>query len=585
MSDTAREFLKSLAEEEKFFLSHLTKDRLGIGLLTAIKEFDHYFFHRTRNPASEESEDLFHIMRMGLPSVVSGYLGLVPEFIHPMLTFKSDDLLVQAALQMVSALGLIEQGNRMAHGALAGECDVLRVNERFYDVVLPDLMFNMEQHEAQVEKHYTRLYRAHLDAASKKAFTKTDAEHIDRLLTENVYVFRESFIGYDAHPDLDDYFFGLAAAELELQPGYDTYDWRVRFGGLTMQKYILAATFFLSLALKHERFAEALVKKVPAIRLRDVLTITKDKAELEFTLREALNRYGTAYEGFEPVTEEEARTLIRVLSVRRDNLEILSGSMAPLPFLIEFSETAWITSTSTVQLGAMRFLLDSLRYNFSKDYDRNQQGREGSMQRALQRLLGEYLPGIKCVANVKLRANGKVRTDIDFIAADEVNGTALLFQFKHQDHYGGDMKRRSTRSARLRKEFAHWISAVRTWSDESDAATFSSALQLRKDFARQKVRFVAIGRHFAHFLSTSDIRDDVVYATWIQLFDALNRMVIEKKSLDLSTLFDVLDEYMSHKKARAVELDVLDSYHLQNMSYRVRPASAAGVPIKMPGQP
>ena len=55
-----------------------------------------------------------------------------------------------------------------------------------------------------------------------------------------------------------------------------------------MQKYTLATTYFLSLAFKHERFASTLVEKAPKIRLRDVLTITSEKSELEGSMIAAL---------------------------------------------------------------------------------------------------------------------------------------------------------------------------------------------------------------------------------------------------------------------------------------------------------
>ena len=69
---------------------------------------------------------------------------------------------------------------------------------------------------------------------------------------------------------------------------YDSENEQLRFGGVTMQKYTLATIYLLSLALKHERFASTLVEKAPEIRLRDVLTITSEKSELEGSMIEAL---------------------------------------------------------------------------------------------------------------------------------------------------------------------------------------------------------------------------------------------------------------------------------------------------------
>ena len=250
--------------------------------------------------------------------------------------------------------------------------------------------------------------------------------------------------------------------------------------------------------------------------------------------------------------------------------------MAPMPFLIEHSETAWITSTAAIQIGAVDFLLNSLKHNFATDYDRYQQSREGSMQRGLRRILNNFLPGLRLVDNVRLRRDGKTLTDIDFGAIDEANGTVVLFQLKHQDHYGGDMRRRSNRASRLRKEVDHWLASVRAWLVEDDGTTIKSVLRLRKGFALQRIYLVVVAKHFAHFLSSSDLKEDVAYATWMQLIDALNRSHFEERQHTLGGLFEMLQRYMSHKIAKGFEPDEVVSYHLPTLSYRIRPATAVG---------
>ena len=45
MSETAREFLKSLDVEQRQFDSEMKLDSVGIMLLTAIKEFDFYYYN------------------------------------------------------------------------------------------------------------------------------------------------------------------------------------------------------------------------------------------------------------------------------------------------------------------------------------------------------------------------------------------------------------------------------------------------------------------------------------------------------------------------------------------------------------
>lgn len=576
MSDPARDFLKALSAEEQLLLDQGSDDQLGVGLLTAIKEFDYYHYNLVRHAPDDEAAHHFQLLRLGLPRLVASVLRAVPKFRYPTLTFQSDRALIHAALDQTAAFGFVEEGKRLGQAALAGECEIAVAGDRVFDVVLPATVFNMEQHEALVEEHYARTSREQMRSAAAAEFERTGAlAHIEALTRDSVYVFEKHYIGYESFPDLDDFFFGLAMAELQHQTGYDTYSTLTEFGGITMLKYILATAFFLGLALRHERSAEALIEKSPEIRLRDILTVTADKPELETSVLEALNLYGPTFSGFTPVTKGEVATILSVLSVRRDNLGVLSTTMAPVPFLVELSETAWITSVAGVQLGAMTFLLESLRYHFQADYDRNQQTRERSMQRNLKGMLADSMPTLKFVDNVKVRLDGRTVTDIDLAVADERDGSVFLFQLKHQDHYGADVKRRSTRSSRLKKEVGHWLESVRNWLMSVDHHQLASALQMKASFRRSQVYLVVVSRHFAHFLSSANLRDDAVYATWMQFYDAWNRHRHEQPSSGLPELFDILSRYMTHKMARGFEAESIDHYHLRNLSFRIRPASAA----------
>ena len=569
MKEISREFLNRLDIEEAHFSAQFSLDNYGLGMLTAIKEFDYYYYNFIRNERTEETELHMHLMQLGLPKVIAGILSSIPSFEYPEVTFKSNRMMILGALDWISACGFIEQGRRLAHASFAGECEIRRYNAHQFDVVMPKAIYNMEQHEAEAEQHYTRISREDSDAMVQAVFGE-EMERINKLLLENVFVFRQYYMGYDAHPDLDDFFFGLASLEIRYQSGWDTFHWKLKFGGIPILKYNLAVTYFLSLAIKHEKFAESLITKVPEVRLRDILTITTPRQQFEDDLIEALNKYGPSYEGYTPLTRDEAKTILKVLSVRRENLEILNSTMPPLPFLVEYSDIAWVTSVSTVQMSGISFLLNSLRFHFPKDYDRNQQTREGAMQRALRRLLNETLPGLTLVDNVVIRRNGKRVTDIDFAAVDDVEGTVILFQLKHQDAYGGDVRKRSNRSARLKKEVEHWLHATRAWL-EDEPSELKRALRLRKEAKCEHIYLVVIAKHFAHFLSTVDLREDAAYATWVQFFDALTRLQSESENQTLLRLAELLQRYMSHKMAKSFSLDLQDNYHLPSLSYRIRP--------------
>lgn len=134
-------------------MEKLKDDEIGLRLLTAIKEFDWYYYNYIRSEATEDLDVHMHLLQLGLPKVIAGILHGVPKFIAPVVTFKSDDSQIRDAFEFVAGCGFIEQGRRLVHAALAGECEIVRFDDRQYDIVMPDIVRNMERHESVVERH------------------------------------------------------------------------------------------------------------------------------------------------------------------------------------------------------------------------------------------------------------------------------------------------------------------------------------------------------------------------------------------------------------------------------------------------
>jgi len=111
---------------------------------------------------------------------------------------------------------------------------------------------------------------------------------------------------------------------------------------------MLATIYFVSLAMKHQRFAAALINKAEHVRLRDILTITCERTDFRASLFQALDYYGSTFDTYTPLTEQEADTILKVLSVRRDNLDILKPSNGKLlldtSFLIGFKNVEIVPS-------------------------------------------------------------------------------------------------------------------------------------------------------------------------------------------------------------------------------------------------
>lgn len=64
MKDIARELLARLADEEATFLDQLKDDELGLRMLTAIKEFDWYYYNYIRHEHTEDTDAHMHVLQL-----------------------------------------------------------------------------------------------------------------------------------------------------------------------------------------------------------------------------------------------------------------------------------------------------------------------------------------------------------------------------------------------------------------------------------------------------------------------------------------------------------------------------------------
>jgi hypothetical protein len=567
--EIAKELLSKLDYEVELVGAEMRDDKFGLILLTSIKETDYYYYNVVRNDATETTSEQFYLIQLGLPQLIYNALLSSTSYREPIITFRSKKSLIIKTLERVARLGMVQHGRRMCYAAIAKECELSKANDTLFEFSLPKKFFNYESHEGFISRHYEGQIKSILDNRLKDNPQNTVMlKEINSLLTEKVFVFENYFIGYDAHPLLDVYFFNLAQASFQGNPAFDAFKYNVVFGGLQYQHYYIALCYIVSLSLKHERFCETLIKKNTKIELRDILTISCDRNSFIESIEYAVNEHGKDLIDFSPIDALGAKQLYEVFSIRRNNLPLITH--IDFPLLIEFSDSSVVRSIAGAQFRPGEFLLESLKYNFPRDYDKNQNDREGSMQREIERILNEFSPSLITKKNIVLRKDRRILTDIDFVVVDEAHQHVLLFQLKHQDEYGPDMKKRYGKGKRLKEETESWCEQMNSWLSNNSAKEVNSALQLPKGFKLNNVYLVAIAKHFAHFLSPLAIKNaNFVYGTWMQFYDAIKRVQALEKSRTLLNLFEVMREYMTHKIATPQEYEGTDEYILDNCTFKI----------------
>lgn len=539
-----KSFFKDLNEEEAKFVPILAGDNLGLVMRCAVNELDWYYYNysRTPEPNYEQREQLY-ILQLGVARLIKIVLESREGFDVPVVTTTRKPDLAIKVLSIASALGIVQHGRRVAQTIASGVGEIKKTGKANYEILLPKDIEDDDFYERAVLKHYNTESRKRFADISRHEKWQEMEKEVDKKLDELVYPFMNHYIGYGADPILDEYFFGMASHEISLQEGYDTYHYAIEFGGIRIQHYMLALKYLVSHSIRHERFAEALVKKYPEVKLENVLTISADIGSFFESIRDAVNYFGSAYEGFEEIGMDQANKIFSVLTYGRENLNLIDPPGSPYPLSIKCSESGVIRALFGAHSEPVRYLLESLRFHFPKDYDKNQAAREASLQRAVRRVIDETCKDIEYLENVRMRVNGQVISDIDLVALEKSTGTMVFFQLKHQELYGAEIHSKAIRNDRLKKQAMDWMRAVELWVSDSGIEGVVKALQLPKFWAQNaRIIQVVVSRHYAYALRGIVEGERSAFANWLQFFNAAQLAQEKYKFPTLKDLLSVLQE-------------------------------------------
>lgn len=519
--ENLRDFYDRLNEAERQLSAEVAADRMGLLMRIAINELDLDFEGFHRGTASEEvDQERSYIIRIGVVRILKLAMEAHRDFEAPAITIQRDLGYSGPVLQLIAMAGTIEHGRRVAQSlsAVGGRIEKL---EDSFRITLPSKLPDLELHERELEQLHVGNHRSFLSEGYEAIVGEKIGDEVRTLLTDLVYPFRTHFIGYEADPTLDFYFFGHAYTDMLLAKGYDTFHFSTTFGGITFSNFKLAATFIVSIGMKHRAFVRALMEKVPSIRVEDVLTVSVETPGYLEGLRDFINEYGQQFTGHVPVTDADVLVIFDVLSISRRNLALLERPGAPIPPLIQCSDGHVIRPLAGATSDeVMLFLLNALQYNFPKDYDRAQRAREGVMQRALEKAVREVLPELEYRGNIKLRQKGKVLTDLDLVIVDPSSDRVVLVQLKHQDPYGADLATMLARTGRLNQQVGDWLRKVRSWLLAASPSEVRATLRLPSGSSTPKVRLLVLTRHYAHSLRKVVDGEDAMFANWNQLATA-----------------------------------------------------------------
>ncbi len=563
MDSPLKQFFDALNTEENSYLPQLASDKLGLILRSAVNELDwcHYHFTKTENP-TDDQEKLYYLLQLGVTRLIQLSLDARPSFDVPVVAFPRTNDITIPVLKIITGLGAIEHGRRMAQTASSGLFRIELTGENEFLITLPAVIPDEEYYERSISEHFKVGSRRMVSKLLQSDSGKKLETEVKETLTKLVYPFETHYIGYEVNPLLDQYFFTITYSEVQLYDGYDTFHDKARFGGIQYQHYILALTFFISIYVRHEKFAEALVRKEPSVKLENILTISSDTVPFVESIRDAVNDFGYLFEGFEEINLEGAQRIFEVLSCSRKNTSLLSRPGSPLPLIIQCSDQGFIRCLTGAHTNPMLFMLNSLRHHFPEDYDKQQQLREKSMQAATRRVLDQVFVELNYLENIKVRLNGRLLTDIDLVVTEESTGTVFLCQLKHQELYGSDIHAKHLRTKRLKDQINSWNASIDNWIGVVGEAGVRASLQIPKNFPPLSVYRLVISKHYAYPLKSLTFNSDTACVNWIEFFNSVVTVKMKKnksrKLGDLVTLLkkvdtpDDLPEFLSEPRSEWV---------------------------------
>ena len=321
-----------------------------------------------------------------------------------------------------------------------------------------------------------------------------------------VYCWADHFIGYNAAPEVDQFFEQRGMLAAQRMVGHDVFLEEAMFGGRPFWFYRAGVSTLIGWAIKHIHFAAVLQDLRPDLRIQNLVTVTADIDKLTTELASALS-----------ATEKDASQVLAVLETNLDNApQLLVNGHAPPP-LIRVASEQFLKMTSGFLIEPFQLMLRNLRTQFRDDWDRAVNGRESRFRQELLQLFPQdWL--VKIPTGISLRKSGKTLTDIDAVLYDKRNGVVGLFQLKWQDAFGHLMRERTAKMKNFCREAQKWIDTVLSYLATTRPEEVQRVLGVPSNQPQPlQYRLFVIGRYFAHFSGDSVPDRRATWMVWPQL--------------------------------------------------------------------
>lgn len=559
------DFLNKVENAEELFMKdNLSKlEDINFMLrLQYIRELD--LFHMATDQEKHDHAEVMTRITHGAPILLRKLWG---KDIDKHGTFPTYKEISMIANHMSSYLGLVGEARKLAQICADGLCLLTFENGR-YNFLFPTFIDGDERYEVKNSKRIINKFNKKGLPQYLKRILADTREKIAKKQSKMVYCWEKFYIGYSGTPEIDNYYFAAAYRSLYYLFDFDAFDNNDYFGGVKFNKYKMTLTFLLSLSYKHEVFCLELKKKRPDLDFRDILTISVEIKPFMQDCVDAVNNWSYLFEENEDTTLEEMKIIFDVLTLRKENIDMIKDSKSLLPPLFKWDDICLIKPTSTIRIDPFIFLVKSLKFHFPKDYDKAQNFREKRFQDAIEATFVNKSNYFLFRRNVKIKLHKNIATDIDLVVYDVLNNELGLFQLKWQDNYGYDVFRRRTKRDNLVKECSKWIEVMEGWDKEKKAKELSSLLQIKQNIISEaKIKAFVLCKHYSHFLSCLALPDNYCYGSFLSFIDIMEK---SKKPI-ISDVFKKMMDARPCVKSKPIYLsDEEEVKQLPNLDFSIK---------------
>lgn len=310
-------------------------------------------------------------------------------------------------------------------------------------------------------------------------------------------------VSYSTTKYIDDYFAEWARLYLKRMQGQDLVGPDDIIGGRPFSRYVSVLEALSARSQKHIAFAAILRARHRSADSRNLLTTYANRTYFV----DAVSAYMDA-------DTTEISEILDSLVLSGENVDMhtsRNGAAAWAPIVRASSET-YILPIYGLDINPFEFLLTDLRARYEGDWFRIANNREARWVNELEELYAGPR-WQRNTANLKLRLDGKVATDIDFATLDTKSNELAIFQLKWQQPVSLDNRVRRNTGQNLVNESNRWIDVVLSWLTQNGVDELVGRLGFQS-LGSPKVHLFVLGRYHAHISGFDNHDQRAVWSSW-----------------------------------------------------------------------